>query len=118
MRVVNNGDLDGFEIEGVRIVGTEEVQGHIAVEYDVDADNNPDIAIVDVDDSGDISAPDIVLDTEGHMATMGELYEAGLQLDDDTNPANMPVNEDPLFAQNPDVAPDMPDYMNDAVVEA
>ena len=112
----SNVDTEGFEVEGVRIVGTDTVDDHIAVAYDTDNDDNPDIAIIDIDDSGDISAPDVVMDTEGNMATVGDIYQAAMeQNDSDAIPA---VNEDPSLAQNPDVAPDMPDYMNDAVVDA
>lgn len=118
VRVVNESDLDGFELDGVRIVGAGEIEGHLAVAYDVNADEDPDVAIVDVDDSGDISAPDVVFDDEGNMATVGDICEVSTQQEEDCCSANMPsANEDPSLVQNPDVAPDMPDYMNDAVVD-
>lgn len=113
----SNVETEGFEVEGVRIVGTDTVDEHIAVAYDTDNDDNPDIAIIDIDDSGDISAPDVVMDTEGNMATVGDIYQAAMEQQDDTDQI-MAVNEDPSLSQNPDVAPDMPDYMNDAVVDA
>ena len=118
VNVVNDAELEKFELDGVRIVGAGEIEGHLAVAYDVNSDEDPDVAIVDVDDSGDISAPDVVFDAEGNAATVGEIYEAQMPKEDNTDPANQPLNEDPSLAQNPDVAPDMPDYMNDAVVEA
>ena len=117
VNVVNDAELEKFELDGVRIVGTGEIEGHFAVAYDVNADEEPDVAIVDVDDSGDISASDVVLDDEGNMATVGDICEVSTQQEEDCCSANMPENEDPSLVQNPDVAPDMPDYMNDAVVD-
>ena len=118
VNVVDDATLEKFELDDVRIVGTGEIEGHFAVAYDVNADEEPDVAIVDVDDSGDISAPDVVFDSEGNMATVGDICEVATQQEEDCDSANMSVNEDPSLVQNPDVAPDMPDYMNDAVVEA
>ena len=117
VNVVNDAELEKFELDGVRIVGTGEIEGHFAVAYDVNADEDPDVAIVDVDDSGDISTSDVVLDDEGNMATVGDICEVSTQQEEDCCSANMPENEDPSLVQNPDVAPDMPDYMNDAVVD-
>ena len=117
VNVVNDAELEKFELDGVRIVGTGEIEGHFAVAYDVNADEEPDVAIVDVDDSGDISTSDVVLDDEGNMATVGDICEVSTQQEEDCCSANMPENEDPSLVQNPDVAPDMPDYMNDAVVD-
>ena len=117
VNVVNDAELEKFELDDVRIVGTGEIEGHFAVAYDVNGDEEPDVAIVDVDDSGDISASDVVLDDEGNMATVGDICEVSTQQEEDCCSANMPENEDPSLVQNPDVAPDMPDYMNDAVVD-
>ena len=100
-------DLRGFEVEGVRIIGYGEVDGHTVVGYDVNSDNDPDVAIIDVDGSGGISNPDVIMDSEGNMATIEEIQQAH----DEQYPG-----EPDIYAQNPDVADDgMPDYMNDAI---
>ena len=89
----------------VHIVGYGEVEGHVAVGLDTNNDGQADVAIIDVDDSGNLSDPDVVVDANGNMATYGQIVN-----DQDPNlTASM---------ENPDVAPDMPDYMNDAMIDA
>lgn len=88
----------------VHIVGYATVEGHLAVGYDTDGDNQADVAIIDVDDNHQISEVDVVVDREGNMATVGDIVNA--------------QNPDQLAAmENPDVATDMPDYMNDANID-
>jgi len=60
----------------VHIVGYGEVEGHLAVGLDTTGDGQADVAIIDVDDTGSLSAPDVVVDTQGHMSTVGEIAEA------------------------------------------
>ncbi len=88
----------------VHIIGYGEVQGHVAVGLDTDGDGQADVAIIDVDDSGGLSDPDVLVDDQGNMATYGELN-------------NEPDPNLQASMENPDVAPDMPDYMNDANVD-
>ena len=88
----------------VHIIGYGEVQGHVAVGLDTDGDGQADVAIIDVDDSGGLSDPDVLVDDQGNMATFGELN-------------NEPDPNLQASMENPDVAPDMPDYMNDANVD-
>lgn len=92
----------------VHIVGYGDVEGHVAVALDTTGDGQADVAIIDVDDSGGISAPDVVVDRYGNMATVGEVAEA----------AAAETNDQLAAMENPDVAPDMPDYMNDAMLDA
>jgi hypothetical protein len=91
----------------VHIVGYAEVDGHLAVGLDMDNDGQADVAIIDVDDSGDLSNPDVVIDSNGNAATYGDIVNTP------TPDPNMMASMD-----NPDVAPDMPDYMNDAFIDA
>lgn len=96
----------------VRIVGYGEFDGHMVRGLDLDGDNLADVAVIDVDDSGDLSRDDIVVEEgNGNMSTYGELHDFAMsQLDEhhDNSHDNMP---------NPDVAQDMPDYMDDAIAQ-
>ena len=94
----------------VRIVGYGEFDGHMVRGLDLDGDNLADVAVIDVDDSGDLSRDDIVVEEgNGNMSTYGELHDFAMshlgEGHDDIHD-NMP---------NPDVAEDMPDYMDDAI---
>jgi len=90
--------------EDVHIVGYANAEGHLVVGYDATGDGQADVAIIDVDNDLRPSDADVIVDREGNMATLGEL-------NDDQAPSQMTAME------NPDVAPDMPDYMNDANVD-
>ncbi len=59
----------------VRVTGFSEYQGHLVVGLDVDGDQAADIAVVDADDSGDLSRPDVVMDPQGNAATVGEIQD-------------------------------------------
>ena len=99
-RIARNFDMG----DDVHIVGYASAEDHLVVGYDTDNDGMADVAIIDIDDNGCPSNPDVILDDEGHMATLGDLVE------DQPEPGyNQIVVDD-----NPEVAPDMPDYMNDA----
>lgn len=105
VQVVNQQTSEASNTDSdVHIVGYGEVQGHVAVGVDTDGDGQADVAIIDVDDSGGLSNPDVIVDNQGNMATYGEINGT-------PDPSQMASME------NPDVAPDMPDYMNDANVD-
>jgi len=87
----------------VHIVGYGEVQGHAAVGLDMNGDGQADVAIIDVDDSGDVSNPDVVVDRQGNMATIGELANAN-------NPSMTTSNENPDITDEPQVEADYPLY--------
>ena len=88
--------------EDVHIVGYANAEGHLMVGYDTTGDGQADVAIIDIDDNFQPSEADVIMDREGNMATLGELNG---EQDSSQHLASM---------ENPDVAPDMPDYMNDA----
>ena len=107
--IVHEFDAD----DDVRIVGYGEFDGHVVTGLDLDGDNQADIAVIDVDDSGTYSRADIVIDSEGNMSTYGELEDFAQE--------QMPGEDDDHFnedhVQNPEVAQDMPDYMDDALAQ-
>lgn len=106
VHVVDQQTAQNFEQDGdVHIVGYANVDGHLAVGYDTTGDGQADVAIIDVDDNHQLSDADIIVDNQGNAATVGEVVNAD-------NPNQLASME------NPDVAPDMPDYMNDAMIEA
>lgn len=59
----------------VRIVGYGEIEGHLVAGLDVTGDNAADVAIIDVDDSHSVTRPDVIVDTEGNMATVGDVVD-------------------------------------------
>lgn len=93
----------------VRIVGYGEFDGHVVRGLDLDGDDMVDIAVIDVDDSGDLSREDIIMEEgNGNQATYGELQDFALNQSHDDHDSMTP---------NPDVADDMPDYMDDALAQ-
>lgn len=115
--------------DNVHVVGQGYVQGHQAVAVDLTGNGEADVAIIDMNDNNQLDAPDVVVDREGHTATLGQIaqaQEAQGQDDgygnasDDTDPG-MDPSTDPNLQQaayeNPDLSPDMPDYMDDASVD-
>ena len=104
VQVVDQQALDASD-EDVHIVGYGHVEGHTAVALDIDNDGDADVAIIDINDNNNLDAQDVVVDAEGNMATVGDL-------------AGEPDPNQMASMENPDVAPDMPDYMNDVVMDA
>jgi len=108
VQIASNQTIEASDSDAdVHIVGYGEVDGHLAVGLDTDGDGQADVAIIDVDNSGDLTDPDVVVDSSGRMATYGEIV-------------NTPEPDPNMMASmdNPDVAQDMPDYMNDAFIDA
>lgn len=103
--------LVGYEPEDasdsdVHIVGYSDMDGHLVVGVDTNNDGLADVAIIDVDDSGNLSGPDVFVDDHGNMATYEEIVDASSQ------DPNLMVS-----IENPDITPDMPDYMSDALID-
>lgn len=107
--------------DDVHIVAQGTVQGHAAAAVDLNGDGDADVAVIDINDNHVLDDPDVVVDHQGNMATVGQLAEAaGQQPDDGTDYAMQhddgldPNMQQVSYGENPDVSPDMPDYMNDA----
>ena len=105
VHVVDQQIAHNFDMgEDVHIVGYANAEGHLVVGYDSTGDGQADVAIIDMDGNLAPSDADVIMDREGHMATLGELN-------------NEPDPNQMIAMENPDVAPDMPDYMNDANID-
>lgn len=107
--------------DDVHVVAQGTVQGHAAAAVDFNGDGDADVVVIDVNDNNLLDDPDVVVDHQGNMATVGQLAEAaGQQPDDGTDYAMQhddslePNIQQVAYGENPDVSPDMPDYMNDA----
>lgn len=107
--------------DDVHVVAQGTVQGHAAAAVDLNGDGDADVAVIDINDNHVLDDPDVVVDHQGNMATVGQLAEAaGQQPDDGTDYAMQhddgldPNMQQVSYGENPDVSPDMPDYMNDA----
>ena len=98
-QIAHNFDMG----EDVHIVGYANAAGHLVVGYDTTGDGQADVAIIDVDNNLRPSDSDVIMDNQGNKATLGELN-------------NEPDPNQLVSSENPDVAPDMPDYMNDAMI--
>lgn len=110
--------------DGVHIVGQGTVEGHAAVAVDVTGNGEADVAVIDINDNCVIDDPDVVIDREGNYATMGQIADAqdnqnseeGIgYASNDINDATDPNMQQTAY-ENPDLSPDMPDYMDDADV--
>ena len=113
------------EDNDIHVVGRGEIQGHYAVLYDTDHDEEGDVAVVDINDNHRWDEEDVVISRGGEMVTIGDLGQHqgggdGMGTNTECAAESNTMAEDPNMHMasndNPDVAPDMPDYMNDADV--
>ena len=105
VQVVEQQIAHNFDMgEDVHIVGYANAEGHLVVGYDSTGDGQADVAIIDMDNNFVPSDADVIMDRDGNMARLGDL-------NDEPDPSQM------ASMDNPDVAPDMPDYMNNANID-
>ena len=105
VHVVEQQIAQNFDMgDDVHIVGYANAEGHLVVGYDSTGDGQADVAIIDMDGNLAPSDADVIMDREGNMARLGDLN-------------NEPDSNQLAAMENPDVAPDMPDYMNDANID-
>ena len=62
--------------DDVHVVGSTTVEGHTTVRYDVDGDNQADVAVIDVNDNNQMDYDDILIDNQGNVATVGQVAQA------------------------------------------
>lgn len=108
----------------VHVVGQGYVEGHMAATLDLDNNGDADVAVIDVNDNGQLDNPDLVVDSDGNAATIGDLVQAQNDMPtddgygytgDDIDPTADPSIQQTAY-ENPDLSPDMPDYMDNADV--
>lgn len=68
--------------DDVHVVGQTTVGGHGTLIFDVDGDNQADVAVIDVNDNNVVDVEDVVVDTAGNVVTMGELQAQVETMDD------------------------------------
>lgn len=111
VHLVNAGEVqlaDGSMVT----VGVFDVNGQEVSVVDFDQDGTPDVAICDVNGNGSIDVGEAVdLHTGQVISPNGSEY-ANTGVDDSIDP-----NLQTASLENPDVAPDMPDYMSDADIQ-
>ncbi len=95
--------------DSVKVIETGTVEGHQAVALDLTDNGEADVLVIDANDNYELDSPDIVVDTEGNMATVGDLmaeddYQDGY--------ANMDNQQDMMYDDNMDSS--TPDYVDDA----
>ena len=103
------GETYPTEDEDVHIVGQGSGQGHDAVALDMTGNEEADVVIIDVDDSRTLTDPDVVVFRGGMATTIGDIAEGN-------PPVSLVGEEHQAGMENPDVAPDMPDYIDDSSV--
>lgn len=99
VHIVEQQIAENFDMgDDVHIVGYANAEGHLVVGYDTTGDGQADVAIIDVDNNLRPSDTDVIMDREGHMATLGELND-----EPDHNPYHSATFEDVDSAiDNPD----------------
>ena len=59
--------------DDIHVVGQDNIGGHQTLFIDADSDGKADVALIDVDNSGTVSDPDVVVASDGSYATIGQL---------------------------------------------
>ena len=111
VHLVNAGEVqlaDG----SMATVGVFNVDGQEVSVVDFDQDGNPDVAICDANGNGSIDVGEAVDLHTGQVITPSGSDFADAGVDDSADP-----NLQTASLENPDVAPDMPDYMSDADIQ-
>ena len=111
VHLVNAGEVqlaDG----SMATVGVFDVYGQEVSVVDFDQDGTPDVAICDVNGNGSINVGEAIDLHTGQVITPNGSDYANTEVDDSIDP-----NLQTASLENPDVAPDMPDYMSDADIQ-
>ena len=92
------------------VLGYGQVQGHDAVSLDIDRDGVADVVLIDADDSGTLSDPDVVVYKDGSTGNIGDLGNGcpcgGGEDDFPANTNHPDTNNDPNNDPNPNPNPE------------
>lgn len=91
--------MDEMEGSDVHVVSRGDFEGHEAAAVDVTGDGQADVVVIDVDNSGTLSDPDVVVTPDGNVATVNEIAQMaeGGQVDTgtpDTDPNMQQISYD------------------------
>lgn len=122
------------ESEDVHIVARGEVEGHYAVGYSTTHNGEVEVAVVDINDNHKWDGEDVIVARNGQSVTLDEFARGEIDNGHEEDPGGYCGGEeeqqefgthdnedDPnmhlAMNDNPEVAPGMPDYMDDAYVD-
>ena len=91
--------------DDVQVIARGTVAGHEAVALDLSSNGEADVVVIDTNDNRQLDNPDVVVDTEGNMATVGELAQDA-QEDSYVNCTNM---DNPDMSSENEMDSSMPD---------
>lgn len=105
---VDSGDNDDEPVvidasDAVQILGLDEYNGHDVVLVDMNQDNKPDFAVIDMDDDYELSPNDMIVTSEGDSFRVGNLIGGNNDMDH--------------FAHNPGVADNFLSDVDDGLNE-
>ena len=135
--VVDPQTAENFDLgEDVHVVGYTSADGHLTVGYDQTGNGKADFAIIDIDDNHEISDPDIVVHSDGKFETVaqvrGEVESYGKEevedepliyddIEESSNQESYDDSSDDNYvsytSDDYDTDSDMPDYVDDALVD-
>ncbi len=97
---VAHSDTQGDD--DVHVVGSTTVEGHTTVIYDVNGDNQADVAVIDINDNNQMDYDDILIDNQGNVATVGQVAQAqgGHEQGDDSL---VPTGGDDISTDDPNI---------------
>lgn len=102
--------------DDVHVVGSTTVEGHTTVIYDVDGDNQADVAVIDINDNNQMDYDDILIDNQGNVATVGQVAQGQGGGQGQGDDGLVPTQGDDAVADDPNIqASYMGDYDDSSI---
>lgn len=106
--------MDEMEGSDVHVVSRGNFEGHEAAGLDVSGDGQVDVVVIDADDSGTLSGPDVVVTPDGDVATVNDIAQMAESGQIDTGNPDTDPNMQQINYDGGGVSPDDPAaYMGD-----